>query len=188
MNKLLALTLLIAVSMPFSACTDEPMRRNTVFHNAEDNPRLGSGRPDRSPRYGAGGTHSPSERDGMRDRRRARREINPDPDGIVKPRDLDDERVGIDGSVDDPTIVTDTTPGTSLDPKPESNDPAPSPVAGGGGSEPPYAEAVPGEHGIVYSPFTTEKKKVNVKDENDVPYPPGTEVTDPHTGKVFRVP
>ncbi|MFT5154744.1 MAG: LysM repeat protein, partial [Planctomycetota bacterium] len=57
-------------------------------------------------------------------------------------------------------------------------------------SLPPYAEAVPGKYGLVYSPFVTDKKDalVNVTDENNVPLPPGTEVTDPHTGKLFRVP
>ena len=78
------------------------------------------------------------------------------------------------------------------------NGTATDPGAGGGADtaiaanagETPYAEAVPGKYGLVYSPFVSNKKNalVNVTDENNVPLPPGTEVTCPHTQKIFRVP
>ena len=124
---------------------------------------------------------------GSRNRKRTAKRKRPpsDPDGIVKPRDLDPspEENG-DG---DPEVATnDGGDGNSDDTTSKKDDPAPSTTGG----EPPYAEAVPGKYGLVYSPFVKNKEDglVNVTDENNVPLPPGTEVTDPHTGKIFRVP
>ncbi len=173
MKNPLALLLILAVTLPFIGCTgNQPPGRNTVFHRTEDSPRTGA---TQRSRYGANGTHSPRERSASRTRNN--RSVPEDPDGIVKPRDLDPE-------VEDPDVVS--TDPESDDPEkkdPETTDPDPAPASSG---EPPYAEAVPGKYGLVYSPFV--KKLVNVTDENDVPLPPGTEVTCPHTGKVFRVP
>jgi len=129
------------------------------------------------------GTHSPTEqkKNTNRSRRntssndsRSNRDRNADPDGIVKPRDLDPEPEG----TETPEIV-------SNNPTPELESPEPAPSG-----DSPYAEAVPGMAGFVYSPFVANKKdgRVNVTDVNNVPLPPGTEVIDPHTGKTFRVP
>jgi len=180
MNKPLALLSLIAVSLPLLGCVDNPPRRgDTVFHQTDQNPRAGSNTRanTRANRYGLGGTQSPSERAQSRDNR-----LPTDPDGIVKPRDSEP------GSGADPRITSTnppqenpTTPGV---PKEETT---PGPAAAG---EVPYAEAVPGKYGLVYSPFVKDKKNalVNVTDVNNVPLPPGTEVTCPHTQKIFRVP
>ena len=49
-------------------------------------------------------------------------------------------------------------------------------------STPPYGIPVPGRPGLVWSPYTRDKY-VDVEG-----FPPGTEVTDPYTGKTFLVP
>ncbi len=48
---------------------------------------------------------------------------------------------------------------------------------------PPFAKPVPGKDGFVYSPFDGTDKLVDVRD-----MAPGTEVRDPYTGGIFRVP
>jgi hypothetical protein len=180
MKKLFSLISIIAVSLPFFvSCTPAPMGGDTVFHPAENNPRTGMTQ--RNQRYGHGGTHSPGD---DRSNRRVNRNVPADPNGIVKPYD---PTLNPGGRVDDPNLVTGNNPdGTTLEPGNNNPDPTPSSSS----SEAPYAEPVPGKYGLVYSPFVKDKKNalVNVTDENDVPLPPGTEVTDPHTGKIFRVP
>ena len=165
MKNPLALLLIIAVTMPFIGCTgNQPPGNETVFHRTDQSPRTGTTNRNR---YGANGTHSPGDP--------SRPSVPDDPDGIVKPRDLEPEGsdvVSIDPEGDDPDKKD-----------PTAGDPDPAGSSAGG---PPYAEAVPGKYGLVYSPFV--KKLVNVTDENDVPLPPGTEVTCPHTNKIFRVP
>ena len=47
----------------------------------------------------------------------------------------------------------------------------------------PYGIPVPGQKGIVISPYSPEGNYVDVSD-----FPPGSAVKDPLTGKVFRVP
>jgi len=49
-------------------------------------------------------------------------------------------------------------------------------------SELPYASPVPDKPGFVYSPYNP-KYLIDVRG-----FPPGTQVTDPNSGKVFRVP
>lgn len=181
MNKPLALILILAVAMPLVGCLDAPPRNNTVFHQTDQNPR--SGPTKRNPRYGHGGTHSPGDPEYGRSASRNRPPA--DPDGIVKPRDLDNPAVGVDPQGNPSTDVPGgETTGPTVDP--EKDDP----VASAPGGKPPYAEAVPGKYGLVWSPFVKNKKDalVNVTDENNVPLPPGTEVTCPHTQKIFRVP
>ncbi len=69
----------------------------------------------------------------------------------------------------------DTTP----DPGPGSSDPqTPSTPA----ADAPFAQKVPGQYGLVYSPFAPGKE-VSVKG-----YPPGTLVKCPYTDKEFKVP
>ena len=47
----------------------------------------------------------------------------------------------------------------------------------------PYAKAVPGKPGFVYSPYDGNKGYIDVRG-----FPPGTEVKDPYSGKSFLVP
>lgn len=47
----------------------------------------------------------------------------------------------------------------------------------------PYAIPVPGKQGFVISPFAPESGYIDVRQ-----FPPGTDVKDPFTGKVFRTP
>ena len=77
MKKPLVLLLTVAASMPFVACTTTDPTQNTVFHRAEDSPRTGA---TQRSRYGAGGTHSPSEQGATTNQQ------NPDGSPIVMPR------------------------------------------------------------------------------------------------------
>lgn len=186
MKNLLPPLFSIALAFVFVGCAldQPPSRRDTIFHSAEDSPRTGS---QGSSRYGLNGTHSPTERKKSSSRSnrnqesnsRSNRRSNSDPDGIVKPRDLDPEP-----DREDPVIASNEPKLEREDPKPE---PTPAPTPSG---DAPYAEAVPGKVGLVYSPFVSDKSKalVNVTDENNVPLPPGTEVQCPITKKNFRVP
>jgi hypothetical protein len=86
---------------------------------------------------------------------------------------------------DEPDVVN-NDPGDDTPMLEDSKKPDPTPVSSG---EAPYAEGVPGRYGLVYSPFVKNRDAlVNVTDVNNVLLPPGTEVIDPHSGKIFRVP
>ena len=47
----------------------------------------------------------------------------------------------------------------------------------------PYGIPVPGKQGLVTSPFSPDSGYIDVRG-----FPPGTEVTDPYTGKIFLTP
>jgi hypothetical protein len=47
----------------------------------------------------------------------------------------------------------------------------------------PHGSPVPGKPGLVTSPFAPDRGYVNV-----IGFPPGTEVEDPYTGKIFLTP
>jgi hypothetical protein len=64
--------------------------------------------------------------------------------------------------------------------KPASN-PAPPPSPRSGNPE--YGKPVPGKPGFVTSPYAPAAGLVDVRG-----FPPGTEVKDPYTGKIFLVP
>ncbi len=55
--------------------------------------------------------------------------------------------------------------------------------AGGQKAEVPYGTPVPGKSGLVTSPFAPDRGYVDVTG-----FPPGTEVHDPYTGKIFLTP
>jgi hypothetical protein len=57
------------------------------------------------------------------------------------------------------------------------------PAAKGAKRDVPYAIPVPGRPGLVTSPFAPDGGYVDVH-----AFPPGTEVRDPYSGKVFRTP
>ncbi len=73
-------------------------------------------------------------------------------------------------------------------PPPSPSSPAPNagPATGGPAATPasiPYGQPVPGKPGFVVSPYSPASGYVDVRG-----FPPGTEVKDPYTQKVFLVP
>jgi len=81
-------------------------------------------------------------------------------------------------------------PGVTVQqPDEDVSDPAPPPPPDATVQEPikqgdvPYGEKVPGKPGFVTSPFSKASGYVDVRG-----FPPGTEVKDPYTGKIFLVP
>ena len=78
------------------------------------------------------------------------------------------------------------TPGPSLGPPSQHNIRAGSAAAReskGGKRDVPYAIPVPGKKGLVTSPFAPDAGYVDVSK-----FPPGTEVKDPFSDKIFRAP
>ncbi len=77
------------------------------------------------------------------------------------------------------------SPGQSPGPPEEHNvrTASSAPKAKGGKADVPYAIPVPGKQGFVTSPFAPDLGYIDVQQ-----YPPGTDVKDPFTGKVFRTP
>jgi len=190
MKKSFTLLLSTAIAIPLVSCSTTqgpPRTGNTVFHNAEDSPRTGSDVNSRRPRYGAGGVESPTAIDEAEARKRRadaraarNRSINADPDGIVKPYDVASEGGN---------NYTDSETGTGGEDSNTTED-TPSVADAGSAADAPFAEAVPGEPGFVYSPFVLDRSeaKISIQDDNGVPFPPGQVMKDPITGKLFRVP
>ncbi|MEM7385921.1 MAG: hypothetical protein AAF514_13345 [Verrucomicrobiota bacterium] len=83
--------------------------------------------------------------------------IDPDPAPITSPDPIIRDDVPDLGMVEDPSPAKPPTP--------------------------PLGISIPDSKGFVYSPHTSEKKKVDVRG-----IPKGTEVKDPYTGKTFLVP
>jgi len=77
------------------------------------------------------------------------------------------------------------TPSPSATPPNEKNVRAATaaPAAKAGKRDVPYAVPVPGKQGLVTSPFAPDEGYVDVSK-----FPPGTEVNDPFSGKIFRTP
>ena len=76
------------------------------------------------------------------------------------------------------------SPSTAEQPKPDGqNGPANATTATPPKKDYPYAQPVPGKPGFVTSPYAPYSGYVDVRG-----FPPGTEVKDPYTQKVFLVP
>jgi len=81
-----------------------------------------------------------------------------------------------------PPPSTTTGPGVNP-PNPTTNPGSASAASPAPRNDYPYAQPVPGKPGFVTSPFAPYEGYVDVRG-----FPPGTEVKDPYTGKIFLVP
>jgi hypothetical protein len=85
----------------------------------------------------------------------------------------------------DASTAPSPSPGPSLGPPDQHNvrTGSAAPRVKGGKRDVPYAIPVPGKKGLVTSPFAPDAGYVDVSK-----FPPGTEVKDPFTDKIFRTP
>ena len=107
--------------------------------------------------------------------------------------DTEETTVGPEDTGATPRTDENSTPTNVVPPPPppsraEDRSIATNPGAGAGNAAPqkkdyPYATPVPGKQGFVTSPYMPYAGYVDVRG-----FPPGTEVKDPYSGKIFLVP
>ena len=162
------------------------------------------------PRYGHGGTESPSARQAReeqerraaaraeRDRKEAQRreelqsaaeaEVEPRVSEITPPDSLADDKPELPDGVDEVETAeepqVETTPEPAAPPLPPLPPLPPAPPAPTPGMETvSYGRPVPGKPGMVYSPYSPDAGYVDVRG-----IAPVTKVKCPYTKKLFRVP
>ena len=213
--------LFCSVALVAASCTTDEY----VDPTADENAFLQRG----APRYGAGGTQSPSQNPGRyrvgepippgeysRGRRGTvflddRKEQPPQPErkrGFLNRNRPDEQPPARVVQREDIRPIERAKPKVKTEPKPKSKPklksneldpnsvvqapeiekpkpkaaPKPSPKPEVSSSQP-TATPVPGQPGMVYSPFDAQKRKVNVDG-----FPSGSEARCPYTKKIFRVP
>ncbi len=190
MRQVISLLLAGAAAVVFPACDDDAPsgRQDNVFLEQ------------RPPRYGHGGTQSPSNRPAptVPQNQYGQRQsptiylTQPEPSPEPKPQPQNDYSVVTPNNpspIVDPEPELDPQPSmveteTTLEPEPTPEpEPEPTPPPKTNPSGLPYGIPVPGKPSYVYSPHDSQKRFVNVEG-----IPPGTEVKCPYTQKTFLVP